>query len=425
MSHLLQRRHSLWYERLLFSGPFQFLLGACLIVFLPALQRWPEALVNGNFDGNMLYTLSANALTYCIVFAIIRQLRHFPGAQTIGYVLPTLAIAWLLAVAVLFFFRLDYSRQVLLLAYLSANAWAVTGIYIRKKYRMPKLALVPVGRVLNVKQNWHAQISLLQTPDLQGRRFDLVVADLHSEDLTPEWERFLARCTLAHVPVFHFKQIEEQLTGRVRIEHLAENEIGSLIPSPFYSGLKRLIDCFGSLALLPIVLPIMLFTALWIKLDSPGPIFFVQQRLGFKGRLFNVYKFRSMYTNIGGKGFTEGENDPRITKVGRIIRKFRIDELPQIINVLKGEMSFIGPRPESKALADWYEDAVPFFAYRHVVRPGISGWAQVNQGYAAEVDGMTRKLQYDFYYIKHFSIWLDILIVFKTIRTLFTGFGAR
>ena len=119
------------------------------------------------------------------------------------------------------------------------------------------------------------------------------------------------------------------------------------------------------------------------------------------------------------------ENDPRITKVGKFIRKFRIDELPQIFNILIGQMSFIGPRPESLELSMWYELDVPFFSYRHVVRPGISGWAQVEQGYAAEVDGMNVKLEYDFYYIKHFSFWLDTLITFKTIKTILTGFGAR
>jgi lipopolysaccharide/colanic/teichoic acid biosynthesis glycosyltransferase len=132
-----------------------------------------------------------------------------------------------------------------------------------------------------------------------------------------------------------------------------------------------------------------------------------------------------MYIDKQGKGFTQGEDDPRITRIGKFIRKFRIDELPQIFNILLGQMSFIGPRPESLELSMWYEMDVPFFSYRHVVRPGISGWAQVEQGYAAEVDGMKVKLEYDFYYIKHFSFWLDILITFKTIKTILTGFGAR
>lgn len=147
--------------------------------------------------------------------------------------------------------------------------------------------------------------------------------------------------------------------------------------------------------------------------------------MGFRGRPFKMYKFRSMRNDMIGTGFTQEGDEPRITRVGRVIRKYRIDELPQIFNILKGQMSFIGPRPESMQLSEWYEKDVPFFSYRHIVRPGISGWAQVSHGYAAEVEGMKVKLEHDFYYIKHFSLWLDMLIAAKTIKTILTGFGAR
>lgn len=425
MNQLYQRRNALWYERLLFSGLFQFLLGGFFVVILPSILRWPVEFFQLNLSSLALYTILANTSAYIVLFAIIRRLRHFPGAQAISYILPIITVCWLLVVAVLFFFRFDYSRSVLMLSFFSVNIWAIVGFYIRKKYRVPKLAIVPHGRALLLERLSGADLNYLQKPDLEGRRFDGVVADLHADDLSPQWERFLAHCTLAHIPVLHFKQVEEMFSGKVRVEHLSENEFGSLIPSPLYSFVKRGLDLLMVAVLLPLLLPVFLVTGLLIKLDSSGPVFFIQERLGFRGKCFRVFKFRSMYTDIKGKGFTDGEHDPRITKVGKVIRKFRIDELPQLFNVIKGDMSFIGPRPESKQLADWYEDAVPFFSYRHVVRPGISGWAQVNQGYAAEVEGMKEKLQYDFYYIKHFSLWLDILIVFKTIRTVVTGFGAR
>ena len=118
-------------------------------------------------------------------------------------------------------------------------------------------------------------------------------------------------------------------------------------------------------------------------------------------------------------------DDDRETPLGRLLRKLRIDELPQIINILKREMSWIGPRPEAHVLSTWYRSEIPFYRYRHVVRPGISGWAQVNQGHVAEVDEVHRKLQYDFYYIKYFSPWLDLLIFFRTVKTVLTGFGSR
>ena len=118
-------------------------------------------------------------------------------------------------------------------------------------------------------------------------------------------------------------------------------------------------------------------------------------------------------------------DDDRITRVGRFLRRVRLDELPQIFNVLKWEMSWIGPRPEAAILSRWYTKEIPYYRYRHVVKPGISGWAQVNQGHVAEVDEVHRKLQYDFYYIKYYSPWLDVLIVFRTVKTVLSGFGAR
>jgi lipopolysaccharide/colanic/teichoic acid biosynthesis glycosyltransferase len=125
-----------------------------------------------------------------------------------------------------------------------------------------------------------------------------------------------------------------------------------------------------------------------------------------------------------GRDYTE-DDDPRITRVGRFIRKYRIDELPQIWNIIRGDMSWIGPRPEAISLAEWYAKDIPFYIYRHAVRPGISGWAQVNQGNVAKLDAAAVKLQYDFFYIKNFSPWLDILIFVKTIRTILTGFGSK
>lgn len=174
---------------------------------------------------------------------------------------------------------------------------------------------------------------------------------------------------------------------------------------------------------LPVTLPVMLLTALIIKLESPGPALFIQERIGLGGKPFPVYKFRSMQHKVETVSTTHG--DKRITRVGKIIRKTRIDELPQFFNVLKGEMSLIGPRAEYIGFANEFYKTVPFFNYRHVVRPGISGWAQVTQGYATGSDETKLKLQYDFYYISHFSFSLDLLIFFRTLLTMITGHGAR
>jgi lipopolysaccharide/colanic/teichoic acid biosynthesis glycosyltransferase len=174
----------------------------------------------------------------------------------------------------------------------------------------------------------------------------------------------------------------------------------------------------------------MVLTGLAIRLDSPGPVLFQQERIGYRGKTFTMFKFRSMAHEERSSddprlwAVTQDE-DRRVTRVGRFLRHYRIDELPQIINILRGEMSWIGPRPEAVPLSAWYEKELPFYRYRHIVRPGITGWAQVTQGHVAAVDDVLWKLHYDFYYIKNFSFWVDVLIVARTIRTILTGFGAR
>lgn len=422
----LERRHSRWYELILFNGLFQFLLGFAVVVLLPNWIRWEDALLIWPLKPTQLNTLLANSSAYVFSFLILYKFKRYPGTRSLPFIIPTLLVAWLLVFAVFLFLREEaYSRQVLFYSFMLANVWAFLSFFVGRRYLKPKLALVPFGRAVELGESVPLAFTLLDRPNLEGRRYDAVVADLHSEALPDDWEYFLASCTLAGIPVFHYQQVKESLTGRVQINHLSENILGSLQPSAFYSGVKRLVDIFAVFMLLPLLLPIMLLTAIAILIDSRGGVFYTQQRMGYRGKPFTMYKFRSMYTNIKGKDFTEGEEDPRITRVGSFIRKYRIDELPQILNILKSEMSFIGPRPESVELSNWYEKDVAFFSYRHIVRPGISGWAQVEQGYAAEVEGMNIKLQYDFYYIKHFSLWLDILIVVKTIRTILTGFGAR
>nr|WP_163503422.1 sugar transferase [Halomonas socia] len=424
MKRKYERRHSRWYEVLLLGVGVHLLIGLPLVVTLPSLERW-----GWEFWDYLPDVRSNTIIAICLAFTIsaftLRRISKFPGTQLAAYILPTVSIAFLIAVALLFFTREGYTRQVLFGGYLVSLVWFYVGYFIGRRFRRLKLALVPFGNTRRLLGTRQVDLRLLEQPDLEGVRVDGIVADLRAADLAPEWERFLATCTLCHIPVYHIRQIHESLSGRVQIDSLSENEFGSLLPPLLYIRFKRLADTLGAIVLLPVLLPIMALAAVIIKLDSPGPVFFMQPRMGYRARPFLMFKFRSMYHDMSGEDFTISEDDPRITRVGKWIRKYRIDELPQIFNILKGQMSFIGPRPESASLSEWYEEDVPFFSYRHVVRPGITGWAQVEQGYAAEVDGMTKKLQYDFYYIKHISLWLDVLISLKTVRILFTGFGAR
>jgi lipopolysaccharide/colanic/teichoic acid biosynthesis glycosyltransferase len=300
-------------------------------------------------------------------------------------------------------------------------------IYAERKVRR-RIAIVPfgaTGQLLDIPGvDWRP---LKRAQLAEARTCSAIVADF-SADLPDEWEAFLADAALAGRIVYQVKQLSESLTGRVELEHLSENSFGSLVPAQGYFYFKGLADFIVAVLLLPLVLPIAAVIAAAIRLDGPGPIFFRQKRVGHAGRLITVYKFRTMRpvdVEAERRSLMTQDKDDRITRVGRALRKWRIDELPQIINILKWEMSWIGPRPEAQALSIWDTSEIPFYRYRHVVKPGISGWAQVNQGHVAEVDQIIEKLHYDFYYIKYFSPWLDVLIVFRTIKTVLTGFGSR
>jgi sugar transferase (PEP-CTERM system associated) len=191
--------------------------------------------------------------------------------------------------------------------------------------------------------------------------------------------------------------------------------------------IKRFFDIALSLLLVILTLPIMLFTAVAVRLDSPGPTLYWQTRVGRGNTEFAICKFRSMRQDAEQSGTPQwaASNDARITRVGRVIRKLRIDELPQIFNVLKGEMSFIGPRPERPIFVEQLSNQIPYFLARHSIRPGISGWAQVRYPYGASVEDAKEKLQYDLYYVKNHTLFLDILILLETIKVVLFGRGAR
>jgi exopolysaccharide biosynthesis polyprenyl glycosylphosphotransferase len=197
------------------------------------------------------------------------------------------------------------------------------------------------------------------------------------------------------------------------------------VPTRPCRALKRLMDVAGSLIISLLAAPVMIVTAILIRLTSAGPVFYRQERLGQYGRPFIVLKFRSMYADAEADSgpVWAVKNDPRITPLGRLLRKFRIDELPQLFNVLKGEMSFIGPRPERPCFMESLRHEIPYYDVRHYVRPGITGWAQVMYPYGASIGDAYEKLQYDLYYAKHMSLLLDLTILVKTIKVVLLGRG--
>jgi exopolysaccharide biosynthesis polyprenyl glycosylphosphotransferase len=190
---------------------------------------------------------------------------------------------------------------------------------------------------------------------------------------------------------------------------------------------KLLSDSVVAAIGLVLATPLMVLTAIAIRLDSPGPIFFRQRRVGKGGKIFTLWKFRSMQVDSEADGEPRWatEEDPRVTRVGRLIRKLRIDEIPQLWNVLVGEMSLVGPRPERQPFVDRLKEMSPFYAQRQVVRPGVTGWAQIRAPYAASYEDSLEKLKYDLYYVKNLSFWLDASILISTIRIVLFGRGGR
>lgn len=256
--------------------------------------------------------------------------------------------------------------------------------------------------------------------------FDLLLIDF-GKQYSQENLELVKHAHVVGLPIFSTPQIIEHLTGKIAIEHLNDFWVESTFyVDPIYLRLKRLIDIVGTLVLLPLLLPLCVIIALLIFVTSGRPVLYRQTRMGLNDTPFTIVKFRTMVVGAEsiGAGST-GHNDSRITAIGKILRKLRLDELPQFYNVLKGDMSIIGPRPEYSVLVDEYIKNIPLFQVRHWLRPGITGWAQVMSGYASSQDEMWDKVRYDMFYLKNLSLWLDIIIVLRTVMIVLTGFGSR
>ncbi|HEX5470365.1 MAG TPA: sugar transferase [Lacipirellulaceae bacterium] len=419
------RRH--WLSK----GAVQLMLGAGFGVGLPALIA---TLFSSEASTPILVNSAVASLAASTIgFVAFRKFNRFPGLSSLENLIPAITVSYLTVIAVLFFARVEYARHVMLVSFLASTlVYAAVYVAARRKSRYV-FAVVPLGATAVVRsmvENGY-RFHFLSGPHDSDTGWDGLIADFR-ETLPPEWERLLVSNVLRGVPVYHLKDFVERLTGRVDIEHLSENTLASFNQHG-YLQLRSLCErLIAALALL-ILWPFMLLVALSIRLNSVGPAIFAQWRVGYRGKRFRVFKFRTMVnsprpaaeeTTPRSRAITKA-NDERITSLGRILRKARIDELPQLWNILKGDMSFIGPRPEAVPLSDWYETELPFYTYRHMVRPGLTGWAQVSQGHVTELGAIHDKLRYDFYYIKHLSLWLDLLILLRTIRIVLTGYGAR
>jgi sugar transferase (PEP-CTERM system associated) len=271
-------------------------------------------------------------------------------------------------------------------------------------------------------------------PDLEdvirNEKIDRVVIAVRERRGAFPTEALLKMSLAGDISIEECTSFFERITGKVHVDMLRPSWLifaGRRRDSPIKAAFREALHRFLGFVGFVLSLPIALLTAVLIKLDSRGPVFYKQERVGRNGRIFSVIKFRSMKTDAesDGKPMWAASNDDRVTRVGRVIRKLRIDEIPQFWNILKGEMNFVGPRPERPHFVEQLATEIPYYVHRHLVAPGLTGWAQIKYPYGASVDDAIQKLQYDLYYIKNQSLTLDLVIVFETIKTVLFGKGGR
>ncbi|MFH1620574.1 MAG: sugar transferase [Patescibacteria group bacterium] len=284
----------------------------------------------------------------------------------------------------------------------------------------------PGTRFDNGTITWHVEMDAIDRI-LKERNVHTIVLG-HRPDDIPGLRDALYKTLFTPVSLLDRASLEEVITGRVPLEHVSQTWFLEHLresDKTWYESFKRVIDLVTAVPVGLITIILFPFIALLVKLSSPGPILYSQIRVGKIGQLFKIWKFRSMKQDaeIEGKPQWAQEGDPRITKIGGFLRATRLDELPQIWNILRGDMSFIGPRPERPEFVAELTAQMPFYALRHLTRPGLTGWAQVRFPYAGSVEDNLKKLQYDLYYIKHRSLLLDLATALKTVGIILKRAG--
>jgi len=318
--------------------------------------------------------------------------------------------------------RWYFSRPILLTNLVVTIMLGVGFVLARHRMGGPRVAFIrPLAETSSLSRQFG---DLITSPKVDLTRYDVILVAF-TDGISVEWARALSRAMLAGCQVRHVGEYVEDVRGSVALEHFDLNQVSN-VGLVSYRPLKRFIDVGAVLFVLPLALTLIGLGALAVLITMGGPAFFVQERVGLGGRRFRMWKLRTMRPAPAGEAQRAAvPGDARITRVGAFLRRFRIDELPQLWNVLKGEMSLIGPRPEAVAFHDDYVRELPLYAYRNLVRPGITGWAQVCAPPSANADEARRKLTYDLYYVKRMGLFLDLKIALRTVWTVTHGAGVR
>ena len=373
-----------------------------------------------------------------IAMSFLTEQMSGPGVPrpTYGRMSVIMAGTWLTTAALLVVFR-DVYYSTRLFAF-TLVFWLVPAT-VHRLIRRRRPWTERIGVITREKQladdltlSDHAEVVWVLSPDFDGDinlpERDVTIAIDLGAVLSERVAQYVSSCDVGGYTIRPFSSIYEEHTGRVPLVHVAEGweisapllEVAQWLPG------KRTIDIILTSVTSVLWVPLGLLVALYVKVADPGFSLFRQKRVGLNGSVFTMYKFRTMYFDAeeGGPQFAT-EDDPRLFRGGAFLRKSRLDEIPQLLNVLRGDMALVGPRAEQVPFVDRFRQVIPFYDHRHMVRPGITGWAQVNYGYADDQADTVEKLTYDLYYIKHMSPVLDLRILWKSMWTVITGAGAR
>jgi lipopolysaccharide/colanic/teichoic acid biosynthesis glycosyltransferase len=376
-------------------------------------------MLQGQQLSHILANCSANALVMLGALVVRGDRLDIKMTTVLGSALVVHgSLAFIILVA-----RHSYSTLIMPLALIVSLFSGTLVMYAQHRIKRPRIAFLSTNSLLFEGAPTGSR-DRITDPNADLRPYDIILTDSMTE-LSPEWASLISRAMIGGKRVRHFSEFDEEQRGLVAVDHFNLEHIppGALAR---YRNLKRLIDIGLIIATLPITVPIVLLAMLAILVTMGRPVFFIQERTGFGGKPFQVYKLRTMLpASAAIDTRTTVVGDARITPLGRILRRYRIDEIPQLWNVMKGDMSIIGPRPEWTVLSDRYAAELPVYVYRHLVRPGITGWAQVRGGYASDLEETRVKVGYDLFYIKNISFSMDIQILIRTIWTLISGSGAR
>lgn len=418
----------------IFHHPFWFLI----LSFLWLLWAWSFEAYNIKIMHHFALSVRSalqSALVVTSIYLLIPYITPpLPSRRLMIFAFPLLCFAFLILARVVYHFtfkQIAFCRRVLILG----AGWAGRTIaetiveYGSGAYDIVGFIDDDTEKLGKTVITWPVLGNRYSLKDLIEKHNITTLVVAITRNLEASLLGILVDCLELCVEIIPMNVLYECLTGRVTIYHIGSNwyialPIDHPLTKIFNRVFKRIFDIvFASLGLL-LLAPFFPLIATAIYIDSPGPIFYTQDRVGRGGRIFKVYKFRSMVLNAEqGKAIWASECDPRVTRVGRILRKTHIDEFPQILNILKGDMSVVGPRPERPEFVESLVQEIPFYRIRHAVKPGMAGWALVKYGYASSKEDTIEKLQYDLYYIKYQSLWLDLVILVKTVLDTITFRG--